>query len=48
MVIGPEEIKIATTLDLRKNGKDVQLVKRKEYRAVSTLYIIMFHEENES
>ena len=32
--------------DLRKNGKDVQLVKCKEYRVVSILYIIMSHEES--
>ena len=32
--------------DLRKNGEDVQLVKHKEYRAVSMLYIIMSYEES--
>ena len=31
---------------MRKNGEDVQLVKRKEYRAVSMLYIRIFHEES--
>ena len=32
--------------DLRKNGEDVQLVKHKEYRAVSMLYIRISHEES--
>ena len=32
--------------DLRKNGEDVQLVKCKEYKAVSMLYIIMLHEKS--
>ena len=32
--------------DLKKNREDVQLVKCKEYRAISMLYIIMSHEKS--
>ena len=32
--------------DLRKNGENVQLVKHKEYKVVSMLYIIMSYKES--